>query len=181
MLTADSIVCLLIAFALLIASVSVMWYHFAEKRANAPASLAFFSKKSEQKIFLKNNFEDFKYFALVVVKFEGFRKPIEHSFVVHKDNVQKLVDFFVWHHSDPGIDFDSGRRNCLVLERICVRYFWGSRTRWSTIAEQGSGIHSHSYPVDCMEMDKNEWVEMFSRKKKENETNEKKADIIPIR
>ena len=107
----------------------------------------------------------------------------EYFFFLHKDGEKKLVEFFKRLHSDPGIDLDTGMRNCYSLKRIdTVSFFKTKGGGYWNIEVDGRGwSNSHKYPVECVEINGQMFSKVFLEEKKEEKREEKLADIIPFR
>ena len=123
-----------------------------------------------------SSLDHLKYCVLMVVDFSEGTKKVQYLYIVHRDDVSNMVDFFKEHHSDPAIDIRSGMRNLLVLEHIFIRSFHQHSDVWVTTPGYGCGSRQHKYPVDS--------AEIFSRDveiKKEIDSDKKLAEIIPFK
>ncbi len=140
------------------------------------------TRRKKQKKLPKLNLNRLSDYVLLTVELEADGKINRHSFVVYAEDVDSLVNFFIKHHSDPGIDLDSGRRNCLVLNRIYTNTFRPDVKSWITTSDNNSDYKNHKFPNEAVEVNKYQTVELFSKKEEELKPKEEKlADIIPIR
>lgn len=136
--------------------------------------------KPEQTVSTRFDLQKLVNHAAMIVGFSSEGKSIVRSFIVHVDDIECMKEFFIKHHYDPGIDYETGAYNTLALEKISVRYFCKNSYGWLTMSEHGGGFKNHVYPASCAELDVYGIKVIFLKKAKEQKK-EKLATIIPIR